>query len=142
MNIEVERSAKVFSEEEIIINAPIEKTYRILADINNWPKWQSAVNEAIINEKPAEGTLFQWRTGRFKIVSRLHTVKPVIEFGWTGMMGWINAVHNWYFEKFGNSTRVKVEESMNGFGASLLKKSLRKGMKKSLTELKKAAESV
>jgi hypothetical protein len=61
--------------------------------------------------------------------------------GWTGKLWWIKAVHNWYFEPVGNGTMVTTQESFRGFGSISLRKSLKEGMRKSLVELKKAAES-
>ncbi len=74
------------------------------------------------------------------IHSKLHTVLQNAKIGWTGRMFWIKAVHNWWFTAKGESTLVKVEESLSGFGSSLMKKSLAEGMKKNLIELKKHAE--
>lgn len=141
MNIQTEKNAKAYAQEEIEIKVPIEKAYNILSNIPDWPKWQSNIKEATVAGKISEGSVFVWKTGGLKITSKLHTVKPVLEFGWTGTIGWIKAVHNWYFERINNGTRVKVEESMTGFGASLMKRTLKKGMIQNLQELKKFAEA-
>ncbi|MEX0647727.1 MAG: SRPBCC family protein [Balneolaceae bacterium] len=140
MNIKVNNTAKACADEEILINASAKRVYKILADIKNWPVWQSSVTRAEIDEEPAGGSEFIWKAGGLKIHSRLHTVNPFTEFGWTGRMMWIKAIHNWRFEETDGNCLVKVEESLEGFLAGFMKNSLQKGMIESLKELKAEAE--
>lgn len=141
MNIEVDTTAVCFSKEEITINSPIQNVYSILSDINNWTTWQGSVTKAEINGAPAPGVRFKWKAGGLNINSQLHTVNINSEIGWTGRIWWIKAVHNWYLSYENNKTKVIVKESLKGFGASLMQKSLAEGMKKNLVELKNKAES-
>ncbi len=142
MNIEVDSSANCFSKEEIVINSPVENVFKILSDINNWPAWQSSVTEAHINGSTEPGVEFKWKAGGLKIYSKLHTVNANSEIGWTGRIWWIKAVHNWYLSNENNETKVIVKESLNGIGSSLMQKSLIRGMKKNLLELKNKAENL
>ncbi len=141
MNIEVDTTAECFSKEEITINSPVENVYNILSDINNWTTWQSSVTKAEVSGATAAGVRFKWKAGGLNINSQLHTVNVNSEIGWTGRIWWIRAVHNWYLSNENNKTRVIVKESLKGFGASLMQKSLNEGMKKNLVELKNKAES-
>jgi uncharacterized protein YndB with AHSA1/START domain len=140
MNIEVDSTVKCFSEEEIVINASVERVFETLADINHWPEWQSNVKKAEMSGKAEVGKKFRWKAGGLSITSRLHTVQPYSELGWTGRIWWITAVHNWYLMKEGNGTRVVVKESLKGFGSGGMRKSLKDGMRKNLSELKERAE--
>lgn len=140
MNIPVDSTAKAYAREEIIINTSAEKVYQVLADINGWPEWQSNVKSAEIQGTLDAGSRFIWNSGGFKIISKLHTVNPFTEFGWTGKMAWISAVHNWTFRERDGKCIVTVEESLKGFLAGIMKKSLQAGMKQSLAELKNFAE--
>jgi len=142
MNKEVDSSAKCFSSEEIIIDSPPEKVFKILCDINNWPSWQSSVTKAQINGSVIPGSEFKWEAGGLKINSKLHTVNANSEIGWTGRIWWIKAVHNWYLSNENNKTRVIVKESLTGLGSSMMQKSLVEGMRKNLLELKNKAESL
>jgi hypothetical protein len=141
MNIEVNRKAKAYAEDSILINAAIDKVYWLLSDIQRWPQWQTAVQKVELEGEPSPGKSFDWKAAGFNIHSTFHTVNPPDEFGWTGRMWWIRAVHNWYFEPVGNGTKVTTRESLEGFGAWAMKKSLKEGMRKSLIELRKAAEN-
>jgi len=140
MNIEVNKNAKAYATEEMLIHAPLEKVYGLVSDINNWTEWQTAVTEAKLNGKFSESTEFRWKANGMNIHSKLHTVQQNAKIGWTGKMFWIKAVHNWWCTAKGESTLVKDEESLSGFGSSLMKKSLAEGMTKNLIELKKRAE--
>ena len=142
MNIDVDSTAKCFSKEEIIINSPAENVFKILSDINNWPTWQSSVTKAQINGSIEPGVKFTWKAGGLKINSKLHTVNPDSEIGWTGRILWIKAVHNWYLSNENNETKVIVKESLTGLGSSLMQKSLNEGMRKNLVELKDKAENI
>jgi uncharacterized protein YndB with AHSA1/START domain len=141
MNIEADSSAKCFSSEEILINSPVNKVFGILADINNWPKWQSSVSRAQINGPAEVGKRFEWKSGSMTLKSQFHTVNPDSEIGWTGTVWWIKAVHNWSLTKEKEMTRVVVKESLTGLGSSGMQKSLKEGMKKNLEELKQRAEN-
>lgn len=140
MNIEVEQSIPCFSKGEIFVNAPIEHVFNTIADINNWPKWQSPVSTAHIDGNTEQGKLFTWKANGLAIKSKLHTVLPYSEIGWTGKIWWIKAIHNWCLSSEGNGTRIIVKESMRGFGASILKKTLDEGIAKNLQELKAKVE--
>jgi len=141
MNIEVDSSARCFSKEEIMISSPIENVFKILSDINNWAAWQSSVAKAQIVGPMGPGVKFKWKAGGLKINSKLHTVNPNSEIGWTGRIWWIKAVHNWTLTNYNNETKVIVKESLKGLGSSMMQKSLNEGMKRNLLELKKKAES-
>jgi len=141
MNIDVDSSAGCFSKEEIIINSPVENVFKILSDINNWPAWQSDVTKDKLNGPIEPGVTFKWKAGGLKINSELHTVNPYSEIGWTGRIWWIKAVHNWSLSNDANGTKVIVEESLKGFGSSIMQKSLIEGMRKNLLELKNKAEN-
>ncbi len=140
MNIEVYSTNGCFSEEKIFINSPAKIVFEILSDINNWPGWQSSVTKAQIEGSPEVGRKFQWKSGGLNIKSKLHTVNPNSEIGWTGRIWWIKAVHNWYLIEENDKTKVTVKESLSGFGSMLMQKSLKEGMRKNLIELKDKAE--
>ncbi len=140
MNIEVNNKAKCFAQSEIVVNAPIEVVFKAIADINHWPQWQRNVNNAHIEGSTEAGKVFNWKANGYTIKSKLHTVKPHSEIGWTGKIWWIKAIHNWQFIPNGKRTKVIVKESMHGLGASLLKKTIVDGIAQNLQELKHKAE--
>jgi hypothetical protein len=141
MNVEVNPKAKTYLIDSIQINASVQRVYSLIANINDWPKWFEGVSEVHLNDGAMEGKTFIWKANGYKIKSKLHTVRPNSDIGWTGNIWWLSAVHNWHFESIHEDrTMVIVKESFKGLGSSLLKKSLRKGMRTDLICLKKEAE--
>jgi hypothetical protein len=111
-------------------------------DIKDWPKWLDGVTEVHMEGLPAEGNTFVWKANGYKLKSKIHTIQTNSEIGWTGTMWWIKAIHNWQFERLpGGNTRAIVKECLKGFCSSLMKNTLRKGLRKDLLILKKESES-
>jgi|SRR5688500_8177013 len=140
MNIQVNKSAKAYSKQEVSINAPVQKVYTVLSDINNWAKWQGTVRKATLAGEPAVGKEFNWKAGSLSVKSKIHTANPFSEFGWTGRIWWITAVHNWTLKEQSGKCIVTVEESLNGLLPGLMRKSLQEDMIQSIKELKSTAE--
>jgi len=141
MNIEVNRSAKAYAKATTTIRASVEDVFATLTNINSWPEWQSNVDKAVIDGEVAVGKTFNWKAGGLPIRSKLHTVNPPSELGWTGRIWWITAIHNWTLQEQDGLTVVTVEESLGGFLSSLMKKTLEQGMIENLKELKAAVEN-
>ena len=145
MNIEINQKAPVVSKKTITIFAPADVVWDLLTGINNWPDWQQNVKEATLEEPLHEGARFRWKAGGVSLISRIHTVKPVSEFGWTGKTLGASAIHNWWIEESGDAVNLRVEESLGGMLPSLLKsffqKNLEEGMQTQLVELKLASEA-
>ncbi len=140
MNITADSTSRCYATAEIIIKAPKSIVFELLAQINDWPEWQNSVSKASIDGAAEEGKKFKWKAGGLNIKSKLHTVHPDSEIGWTGKIWWIKAVHNWYITEENGQTKVVVKEALKGLGSSMMKKSLQEGMMQNLAELKAKAE--
>ena len=103
-----------------------------MTNINNWSNWQTEISNPILNGQLKPETTFDWKTGGAKIHSTLHTVEPFKHFGWTGKTFGMYAIHNWALTEKDGKTTVSVDESMEGFFASLLKKSFNKNLEKGM----------
>jgi len=140
MNTEVNKNVRAYAKADIHVNGSIENVYQTLADISQWPVWQSEVTKAEMTGAPEVGHTFHWKANGMNVTSRFHTVEKNSKLGWTGKMLWVKATHNWWFQEEESGTRVVVEEALTGFGAGLLKKTLENGMNQSLEELKQQVE--
>lgn len=140
----INTNAPVTCTNSIIINASAEKVWAVLTDINNWPAWQKEISKATVSGPVVEGTTFTWKTGGAGITSAIHTVQPYSLFGWQGKTMGATAIHNWTLITTGQTTKVLVEESMQGWLVVLMKKAfnknLAKGMQFWLDALKEAGE--
>ena len=140
----INETAPVVAKQQLLIHAPVETVWNVLTSINDWPKWQSTITQAQLKGAVREGTVFVWKAGGLNFTSKIHTCQPFDFFGWTGKTIGASAIHNWMFKKQGESTLVFIEESMQGFFPSIMKKKfnkdLEKGMRRNLEELKSASE--
>lgn len=141
----INSNAPVKCSKTVIINAHSEKVWAALTDINNWPAWQTDIRNSVLHGDLNPGTTFNWKSGGANILSTIHTVEPYSNFGWSGRSIGMMAIHNWTLMEAGAQTIVSVEESMEGFIASLLRKSLNgileKGMHNWLALLKQECET-
>ena len=144
MKVPINKSAPVISEGKIEIRTHVSVVWNVLTGIGDWPSWQEPVSKADLRGPLAEGTVFLWKGGGLNCKSRIHTVIPEGEFGWTGETFGAAAVHNWRFSPSELGTLVEVDESLEGYMPSLFKgafqRNLNAAMKKQLEELKAEAE--
>lgn len=125
MNVKANKKASVYAQSSKVIAQPIEYLYQRLADISSWASWRGGIQEVKVIDKNTKHPRFEWKSDGFTYYSQVHTADGLNEFGWTGRIAWIKAVHNWSFERVGKSkTIVRIEESLEGFGATLFKNKL------------------
>ena len=143
--VEVNHEAPATGIAEVFIQAPVEKVWRILSELEKWPSWNKSVSMIRVNGPLATGTSFEWMTGGSRIISRLKEVDPPRKIAWSGRMLGIRAIHVWELKAEGEGTRVRTEESFDGIVATLLrglmKKTLAKALAQGTASLKAAAES-
>lgn len=128
----INNNAPVKCSKSIVINANSAKVWSIITNIDNWATWQTEISKPKLNGELKPETTFDWKTGGAGIHSTLHTVEPNSFFGWTGKTFGMFAIHNWTLTETNGQTQVSVEESMEGFFASLLKKSFNKNLEKGM----------
>lgn len=139
----IDDKAAVQASTEMLIAAPEDKVWRLLSNIDGWPKWQSTISFARTTGPLKPGTEFTWTTGGTKIKSRLALVVPNTDLSWTGSARGAKAIHVWHLKAVeGGGTLVTTKESMSGFllGMFYSSKDLAKSQKEWLEALKGAAE--
>lgn len=124
----INQNAPVKQANQILIQASPEKVWAVLTDINRWTNWNNKITKSQMKNALNAGERFDWTVNGAKIKSTLHTVLPNKTLGWSGTTFGGSAIHNWYFEPSGNGTRVKVEESMQGWLVALFKKKMNKDL--------------
>lgn len=129
--IHINNKAPVWSTKKIAINAPLKNVWHTLSKIDLWSSW---IGYAKLNSELEAGSTFVWKTGGAKIKSKLHTVIPFKQLGWTGRTFGIYAVHNWSLQEKNGKTTVYVEESMEGLLPNLLRKSFNKNLKNGMSK--------
>jgi len=128
----INHSAPVKCSKSISINAAKEKVWTLVTNIDNWADWQTDISDSRLNGELKPHARFQWKSGGAKIHSTLHTMEPHTYFGWTGRTLGLLAIHNWTLSEKDGLTEIIVDESMEGFMAGLLKKSLNRSLEKGM----------
>jgi len=140
----INQEAPVIQTKEIFINAAPEKVWDVLTNIKNWGAWNNRIKKARLKDALKVGTVFTWKTNGSKIKSKIHTYKTNQILGWTGKAFGAKAIHNWYLEPIENGTRIKVEESMEGWIIQLMKNKMNSILKEDmffwLEQLKRESE--
>lgn len=142
--MDADRNAPVFSQGSIGVAATPERVWGVLADFERWPSWNPGVDTVTLEGPVAPGTVFRWKAGSARIVSRLRDVDRPTRLSWTGRTMGVNAIHVWRFETSGDGAIVSMEESFSGLVARLLRKKLQRDLDatttRGLAALKAAAE--
>ena len=113
--------APVRNKHTIRIEAPAERVWQVLSQINQWTTWQPDLAYAHLPGPVQNGTRFDWSaSGYHAIHSTLHTVEPGVAFGWSASAFGSFAVHNWQFTSYEGYTEVTSEETMEGWLVRLL----------------------
>ena len=128
----INREAPVKTYQEITIDAPPQKVFQIMSDIDHWTDWYSDVKDTKLSGPFRKGSSFDWKSGGLTIHSTLHTVVSGQKIGWSGKAFGAFAIHNWSFIEYDGKTIVSVEESMEGWLVSLLRNTFQKGLENSL----------
>jgi uncharacterized protein YndB with AHSA1/START domain len=140
----IDEGAPVVGASEIVIAAPPEAVWDVLAALDRWPSWNPDVKSVSVEGEIAEGTRFRWKTGPGTVTSTLQRVERPRLIAWTGRTLGIDAVHVWRLEPRDGTTLVKTEESFAGVVARLfrwpLRKTLTGALESGLRHLKAEAE--
>jgi hypothetical protein len=139
----IDENAPVRASSEILILAPIDKVWKLLSAIDDWPKWQSTISSSRTSGPLQPGTEFIWISGGTKIKSRLAVVVPNTDVAWTGTAFGAKAIHIWHLKAPEEGrTLVSTEESMSGFMLKIFysSKDLEKSQRAWLEALKRASE--
>ena len=135
--VSVNEKAPVLARTQIEIDAEPGTVWDLMADIEDWPRWNPDVKFCLVHGELEPGTQFQWKTGLGNIISVLQNVEPPRLLAWTGKTMGINAIHIWKINVVDSKTIVETEESweglvsraMHGRMQEMLESSLNSGLK-------------
>ncbi|WP_240971850.1 MULTISPECIES: SRPBCC family protein [unclassified Microbispora] len=111
----VDPDAQLTSSSTLVMDAPVDRVWKVMADLRTWPSWVSGIRILELGEvRP--GASFRWRLNGVPLRSRFAVVEPLRELTWTGtFLGCYRAVDRHVLEPLDDGrTRVTVEESLAG----------------------------
>ncbi len=137
-------------EEHILINADIEKLWKVFTDLTCWNKWNSVIRDAYCDDQSlAHGAVITccFRPFSFPINTQINVEKVIPEecVIWSVRKKGFLAYHEFLFQRQGKGVLVISRETFNGllvrlFGFLLPKKRMRALTTTFLKELKMASE--
>ncbi|MFJ7913033.1 SRPBCC family protein [Kitasatospora sp. NPDC096204] len=140
----IDENAPVIVRLSIEIDAPLETVWSLHTTIDDWPVWNTDVDQARLEGPLAEGASFTWRTHGLDITSTVHELVPGARIAWGGPANGIEGIHVWTFEQTGDRVTVHTEESWSGApvdaAADQLGRALRTSLEDWLTCLKNRSE--
>jgi uncharacterized protein YndB with AHSA1/START domain len=110
----INRQAPVVARQSVIVSPPVDAVWRLLTDIDRWPRWNPDIRRAELRGSPVQNAVFYWELGGWSISSRVHEVIPLRKFAWSGQAGDVVALHVWTFAPIADGVRVQAEESWEG----------------------------
>ena len=125
---EINEGAPIVLGGEVQIAAPPEIVWDVLTKIDGWPSWNPEVKSASLEGDLAPGTVFRWKAGSSRLVSRLLHVEPPGEIAWTGKAMGLNVIHVYGLEPSNGGTSVRTHESVEGLTARLFRGPIKKRM--------------
>ena len=141
----IDSDAPVRAHHEIDINAPLDTIWRLHADVNNWPTWQTDITAAHINGAFQPGSSFEWTSYGFTVVSTIYAMAERSRVLWGGTSGGITGVHEWVFSETPTGVHVTTDESFAGGPVETditgMQSALDSSLAAWLAHLKDAAES-
>ncbi|MFD9948340.1 SRPBCC family protein [Nonomuraea sp. NPDC059023] len=127
-----------------VIEAPLERVWRLHTDVNGWPAWQRDITSSSAHTPLVAGAVFHWSTFGLDITSTVHVAEPRARILWGGPAHGIDGLHLWTFREEGGAVHVHTEESWDGAAIRADVAGMRAALEGSLTawlrHLKEEAE--
>jgi uncharacterized protein YndB with AHSA1/START domain len=128
----------------ISIDAPLERIWQLMVDVDSWPRWNPAVGSAKLKGSLAVGATFRWKNDGFTVMSTFRTIEPMKHLVWTGKAFGTTALHSWDFQSSDTGVIVRTSETFGGWLPRLMPDMLQRSLDAALPEwvakLKAAAE--
>lgn len=96
------------------IDAPLAAVWSLHTDVDDWPAWNTGVDQARVDGPMAVGTSFTWLTHGMSITSTVRELVPGQRIVWDGTVQGIVGIHVWTFDRTDAGVVVHTEESWSG----------------------------
>ncbi|HEY8482414.1 MAG TPA: SRPBCC family protein [Spirillospora sp.] len=114
----IDETAPVTTASDIVIDAPADRVWEVLADLRGWETWAPGFRVRSL-DAVEPGREFRWTQNGTPLRSRFAVVEPARELSWTGSaFGLYRAVDRVILTPAGaggeGRTRVTLQESLDG----------------------------
>jgi uncharacterized protein YndB with AHSA1/START domain len=133
--------AAASSQAQIQIAATPERVWDLLANIDQWPKWNVLVQTAVLSGPLHPGSVFKWTSKGLTIISTLQEVAPNQRLTWTGKAFGTRAIHTWEIAGTDQGVVLRTTESFDGWLPRLMPKTMQRTLDETLPSWLKAIKS-
>ena len=142
--MDIRETAPAVARARVQVAADPDTVWRLLSDLEGWPRWKPDVRSVSLRGPLAPGSEFVWKAGPGTIRSTLREVERPARIVWSGATLGIKAIDVFRLEPHDGGTLVTEEESWEGFVVTLfagrLRRTLQSSIDKGLADLKSEAE--
>ncbi|HLV72419.1 MAG TPA: SRPBCC family protein [Vulgatibacteraceae bacterium] len=110
----IDETAPVTSSSEVVVDAPAERVWEVLADLRGWETWAPGFRIRALGAVEPHRE-FRWAQNGTPLRSRFAVVSPGRELSWAGSaLGLYRAVDRMVLTPEDGRTRVTLQESFDG----------------------------
>jgi uncharacterized protein YndB with AHSA1/START domain len=113
--MDIDHSAPAVSTHELLVEAPAQKIWDLLADVDQWSTWNPTAKSAKLSGPFQAGTSFNWKSGGVSIVSTIREVAPASRLVWTGNAIGTRAIHVWSLQSVPGGVLVHTPKPFEGW---------------------------
>jgi uncharacterized membrane protein len=110
VSYQVNAAAPVQTQQAIRIDAPADKVWALMTDVNHWSAWQKDISNPSMLGPFQPGQTFDWQSGGLNIHSTVGVAEPSQRIVWSCPAFGSFAIHTWTFTPHDGYTEVVVRE--------------------------------
>lgn len=110
----INEDASIRDRQSAIINAPIDKVWELLINVNEWSDWNPEIKDTKCDKVVADAA-FEWTIRHTHMKSKFQVVNKPELLTWVGKSKFSKVIFVWNLEASDAQTIVTVEESVEGF---------------------------
>lgn len=110
----IDTSAPVVATDTVDVAAPPEVVWRLLTDVDAWPRWHPDVTSARLAGELVVGATFAWSSLGFASTSTVYAVTRPSRVLWGEQSDGITGVHEWRLAATPAGTHVETARSFAG----------------------------
>jgi hypothetical protein len=118
-------NADCYFQARMVIHAPAERVFGLLADVTYWPKWVPGVTSVRLDDATTAGLQhlqsFEFAWHGLRVEALVGEYLPNSRLGWSGIGTGLLMYHAWLFLKLPHGTYVVAETVARGPAAQEMK---------------------
>ena len=111
---QINSDASIKDQHSIIIQAPIDKVWKIITEVTKWKDWNPQVKHLVVQQEIQLGSTFQWKIGRMSATSQVQLMDKPHTFAISGKSTLVKRIYVWTLEADDDQTIATLGTSLQG----------------------------